>query len=722
MRHIMWLSSDILIHSNLSKGINMSESHGSVSQDYQSDTSTSENNPHFSFEQSPTLLSPSSLFGVQKNTNTENSIKQTSRMNIVELQYKGDTDHVKQEIVMEDSSVFLACEDKPCILGVDHGNELDSSDSGDHSESEKVTPITSTGNKLQVVECPQFIHRNNGVLDINNITQSVSVDRPCQGQLTASDGDITVVLANSDMWSQFDAYGTEMVLTKRGRRMFPYIEVNIRSGLDLDKDYILLMDMNPYDDHRYKFHDGNWIPSMKADPPPVSMMYIHSDSPQKGSFWLSHTISFRKLKLTNCDSRKGHILLNTQHKYTPRLHIVQGSDTNNITGPSLRTFSFSHTSFVTVSTYKNFQITQLKVDNNPFAKHFRNSYHTTKRVMKIAEIEGFANASSNQYTPQTNIESMQKHIQFIKQAAPTTNNPISIENTATTKTHTLLHVDPTHTFSYTTSSSPEAQIINTNTHFVHDQSPIVTMIPNGTGYAINALPSKQGSIFFQGSHQTRKSPTQEGIETKKLRLDNSPVQIHPPSSFISIAQPTQLPVQLPQTLGIQNSTGSIQIIANRNTSSTQQISDLQPIFTTAPQPPDCIVTHDNITRNNTKTLSGVQIIQNRPQGPILSSNPHFTTNQLQTTQIIQNNGHFSPTQIPDTAKSSQSDLSSCQTTYSLPNGTGSYVMAYLPILLPCNKEANGTSNECAPNNIPILASLPTGVNFQASSIPSVIPS
>ena len=89
--------------------------------------------------------------------------------------------------------------------------------------------------------------------------------------------------------------------------MFPYIEVNIRSGLELDKDYILLMDMKPFDDHRYKFHDGNWIPSMKADPPPVSMMYIHSDSPQKGSFWLSHTISFRKLKLTNCDSRKGHV-------------------------------------------------------------------------------------------------------------------------------------------------------------------------------------------------------------------------------------------------------------------------------------------------------------------------------------------------------------------------------------------------------------------------------
>eukprot|EP00800_Vazella_pourtalesii_P016300 TRINITY_DN4656_c0_g1_i1.p1 TRINITY_DN4656_c0_g1~~TRINITY_DN4656_c0_g1_i1.p1 ORF type:complete len:528 (+),score=70.53 TRINITY_DN4656_c0_g1_i1:686-2269(+) len=517
------------------------------------------------------------------------------------------------------------------------------------------------------------------------------------------------------MWSQFDAYGTEMVLTKRGRRMFPYIEVNIRSGLDLDKDYILLMDMNPFDDHRYKFHDGSWIPSMKADPPPVSMMYIHSDSPQKGSFWLSHTISFRKLKLTNCDSRKGHILLNTQHKYTPRLHIVQGSDTNNITGPSLRTFTFPHTSFVTVSTYKNFQITQLKVDNNPFAKHFRNSYHTTKRVMKIAEIEGFANASSNQYTPQSNMDTFQKQMQLFKRTVSTPNNPISIDNMATTKTHTLLHVDPTQTYTYATSNSPEAQIIHTNTHFVNEQPPILTMMQNGKGYAINTIPSKQGNIIFQGSHQSRRSPTQEGSDTKKMKLDTSPVQLHPPSPFISIAQPSQM---ISQGLGIQTSNGGIQIITNGNTPSTPQVSDFQQVFTTVPQPQDCIITQTGVQRRNSKPTHsppGVQIIQNRPQAPIIPYNPVMTAN------LLQNNSH-SPPHINDNIKSSLSDQSTNQTTYSLPNGTGSYMMAYLPILLPCNKsnDPNVTPNEIVPHNIPILGSLPPGVNFHPSSVASVV--
>ena len=106
----------------------MSESHGSVSQDYQSDTSTSEINRLFSFEQSPTLFLPSG--GEQKNSIHENGIIQSPHINIVEVQYKGSGVEVKQEIMLEDSSVFLACDDKPCLLGLNRENEADSSDSG----------------------------------------------------------------------------------------------------------------------------------------------------------------------------------------------------------------------------------------------------------------------------------------------------------------------------------------------------------------------------------------------------------------------------------------------------------------------------------------------------------------------------------------------------------------------------------------------------------------
>lgn len=107
----------------------MSESHGSVSQGYQSDTSLNENNPIFSYEQSPTILSPSAMFGLQKPSTNDNNIAPTPHINFVELGYTGNTaGEVKQEV--EDSSVFLSCTDEQCIISLGNGNELDSSDSG----------------------------------------------------------------------------------------------------------------------------------------------------------------------------------------------------------------------------------------------------------------------------------------------------------------------------------------------------------------------------------------------------------------------------------------------------------------------------------------------------------------------------------------------------------------------------------------------------------------
>ena len=110
----------------------MSENHGSVSQGDQSDTSLNENNPIFSYEQSPTILSPSAMFRLQKPSASDNDIVPTPHIKI-ELGYTGNTaGEIKQEV--EDSSVFLSCTDKQCIIGLENGNELDSSDSGKITE------------------------------------------------------------------------------------------------------------------------------------------------------------------------------------------------------------------------------------------------------------------------------------------------------------------------------------------------------------------------------------------------------------------------------------------------------------------------------------------------------------------------------------------------------------------------------------------------------------
>ncbi|XP_061608626.1 T-box transcription factor TBX2b-like isoform X2 [Phyllopteryx taeniolatus] len=133
-----------------------------------------------------------------------------------------------------------------------------------------------------------------------------------------------VTLESLDLWNEFHKMGTEMVITKSGRRMFPPFKVKV-DGLDKTSKYILLMDIVAVDDFRYKFHNSRWIVAGKADPEMPKRMYIHPDSPSNGEQWMSKPVAFHKLKLTNNISDK--------HGF----------------------------------------ITQLKIDNNPFAKGFRDT-------------------------------------------------------------------------------------------------------------------------------------------------------------------------------------------------------------------------------------------------------------------------------------------------------------------------------------------------------------
>ena len=66
------------------------------------------------------------------------------------------------------------------------------------------------------------------------------------------------------------------------------------------------------------------------------------------------------------------------HKYQPRLHIVKANDLSNIQWNDINTFAFEETVFIAVTAYQNEQITQLKIDNNPFAKGFRDNGNCRK--------------------------------------------------------------------------------------------------------------------------------------------------------------------------------------------------------------------------------------------------------------------------------------------------------------------------------------------------------
>lgn len=88
------------------------------------------------------------------------------------------------------------------------------------------------------------------------------------------------------------------------------------------------------------------------------------------------------------------------HKYQPRFHLVRTTDILKLPYSTFRTYVFKETEFIAVTAYQNEkvsdiysrklllltimmkiflfsllqkQITQLKIDNNPFAKGFRDT-------------------------------------------------------------------------------------------------------------------------------------------------------------------------------------------------------------------------------------------------------------------------------------------------------------------------------------------------------------
>jgi hypothetical protein len=100
--------------------------------------------------------------------------------------------------------------------------------------------------------------------------------------------------------------------------MFPPFKVKV-GGLDKKSKYILLMDIVPMDDCRYKFHNGKWMVAGKADPEMPKRLYIHPDSPSSGEQWMQKVVSFHKLKLTNNISDKhGYVSHHRPHHHRRR--------------------------------------------------------------------------------------------------------------------------------------------------------------------------------------------------------------------------------------------------------------------------------------------------------------------------------------------------------------------------------------------------------------------
>nr|DBA23022.1 TPA: hypothetical protein GDO54_013985 [Pyxicephalus adspersus] len=190
---------------------------------------------------------------------------------------------------------------------------------------------------------------------------------------------ISATLEDLALWKQFHQEGTEMIITKSGRRMFPQCKLRL-FGLHPFTKYVILVDFVPLDNCRYKWNRNQWEPAGNAEPHPPCRTYIHPDSPAPGAHWMKAPICFQKLKLTNNTlDQHGHIILHSLHRYKPRFHVIQSDDLYNTRWGLLQVFSFPETEFTAVTAYQNDKITKLKIDHNPFAKGFREQERVNRR-------------------------------------------------------------------------------------------------------------------------------------------------------------------------------------------------------------------------------------------------------------------------------------------------------------------------------------------------------
>ncbi|XP_042855509.1 T-box transcription factor TBX20-like [Penaeus japonicus] len=220
------------------------------------------------------------------------------------------------------------------------------------------------------------------------------------------EGEVSIHLLQQDLWAKFHSLGTEMIITKNGRRMFPVVKVCLR-GLDPEKNYMVYMDMAAVDTRRYRYvyPSSRWMVAGTGEPLGDQAPYIHPDSPASGVQWMaSPTVAFDRLKLTNNKTResRGQIILHSMQKYQPRIWVQEvAPGTTWADLPRLvdrqRAHSaiFHETVFITVTAYQNQQITRLKIDSNPFAKGFRD----TAKQKDLLERHPSASASRTPDSP-----------------------------------------------------------------------------------------------------------------------------------------------------------------------------------------------------------------------------------------------------------------------------------------------------------------------------------
>ena len=332
--------------------------------------------------------------------------------------------------------------------------------------------------------------------------------------------EISVNLTNLNLWKKFDSLTTEMIITKQGRRMFPTLQYDL-NGLDATKKYNVFIDLIQADTHNWKFQSGKWVPctvtgsqAKAATTGSAGRVYLHPDSPNTGAFWMKNEIIFSKIKLTNNKTNpQSHMLLNSMQKYIPRLHIVEVTESAskklNFDNKDVKTFTFMETKFIAVTAYQNTDVTQLKIDNNPFAKGFRDNmernYENSVLIQTGNKRNELPMIGAAPLTPKS------QNIQQFSTVVPT--NPFTSTPKFTNQYYSQCSVSPASYY-----SSPSNYSSQSSSSY-HDYNNSSLVYPQGYSYQVPAyqvtdLTSSRKSKRSHEEHSENQSYTH-----KRQRLD-----------------------------------------------------------------------------------------------------------------------------------------------------------------------------------------------------------
>jgi T-box len=202
------------------------------------------------------------------------------------------------------------------------------------------------------------------------------------------------------------------------------------------------------------------VPGGKAEAPPSNAIYIHPESPNFGAHWMKEPISFAKVKLTNKANGNGQIMLNSLHKYEPRVLLVRvGSEQRQVV-----TYPFPETQFIAVTAYQNEEVTSLKIKYNPFAKAFldardrpdsvytrdnssywifQNNYSTSPPAPYTSSERYTApNRTSHRVTPYTTQKSVPTPNRSVGKSSPPTQSPQYTQSSTPSKAEMILTLSP----------------------------------------------------------------------------------------------------------------------------------------------------------------------------------------------------------------------------------------------------------------------------------------